>query len=79
VTLNDGPNLRVEIETPVGTDEDKMWLYLCTRVAVDPKQDPNAFLHALPDAIDSTYVIATSVHDDSECPYVHEEDTGPLR
>jgi hypothetical protein len=54
-----------------------MWRYLCSRVSENPKTEPAAFLEALPAAIDSTYVVATRVHEDDECPYVHPLDSSP--
>ncbi len=46
-----------------------MWSYLTSRVQFDPKVDPVAFLEALPDAIDATYVLASGVHEDGQCPF----------
>jgi hypothetical protein len=69
VSRNGDPGLQVEAFGE--TDEDIMWAYLCSRVQSDPGQEPDAFLQALRDAIDSTYVSATRVHEDDECEFVH--------
>jgi hypothetical protein len=52
-----------------GTDEQQMWSYLCSRVSVDPDDDPRAFLLALAPNIDATYVGASEIHDDAHCPF----------
>jgi hypothetical protein len=70
VTLGQGGSC-LDLQTPRDADEGVMWGYLRSRVEIDPDRDPEGFLHALPEAIDSTYVIASRVHDDAECPYVH--------
>jgi hypothetical protein len=67
----------LKIETHDHTDEDAMWSYLQSRVRLDPVKEPKEFLHALPKAIDTTYVTASQVHDEAECPYVHP-DAKPL-
>ena len=78
VTLNGEPGL--ELQTRGGeSDRDRMWLYLRSRVKADPIQEPDVFLRALPAAIDSTYVTASQVHHDAECPYVHATDRPPLK
>jgi hypothetical protein len=46
-----------------------MWAYLESRVPIDPHADPEGFLRALPDAIDTTYVEASPVHAPEDCPF----------
>ena len=36
---------------------------------IDPGEDPAAFVAALPERMDSTYVIASAQHADEECPF----------
>jgi hypothetical protein len=72
ITLNGGPKL--EFRGAQGVDQGRIWTYLKTVVPdVDPDKDPNGFLHALPGAIDATYIGATGVHDAKHCPY-HDGD-----
>jgi hypothetical protein len=69
VALNGNPELEIEMADGAKTDQQHIWTYLCSRVAVDPKADPNGFLEALPQSIDATYVAASDVHDAAECPF----------
>jgi hypothetical protein len=68
VVLNGGPALEMDLVSN-RTDQQKMWSYLCSRVPVDPKHDPGAFLKALALNINATYVHASDVHDDEHCPF----------
>jgi hypothetical protein len=82
VILNGGPGLEIDLATR-DTDVQQMWSYLCSRVSVDPDDDPGAFLLALAPNIDATYVGASGVHDDAHCPFgpidaVHAEPSHSL-
>lgn len=68
VILNGGPGLEMDLASG-STDRQHMWDYLCSRVSIDPHEDPQAFLQALGPAIDATYVGASGVHDDEHCPF----------
>jgi hypothetical protein len=69
VWMNGGPELELDIAPGSPTDKGYMWSYLMSRVRLDPKADPVAFLEALPDAIDATYVLASGVHENAQCPF----------
>jgi hypothetical protein len=70
VWINGGPELELMMSRDADADAlALMWSYLQSRVAIDPKTDPNAFLDALPQAINATYVFASPVHEDDECPF----------
>jgi hypothetical protein len=64
--MNGGP-LELHVMSGSNTDEATMWSYLISRVRLNPTDDPIAFLEALPGAIDSTYVFASSVHSAAQC------------
>lgn len=68
VWMNGGPDLELRMGKG-GGDPAFMWSYLDSRVHIDRKKDPVAFLNALPSAIDATYVFASPVHEDDECPF----------
>lgn len=68
IVLNGGPHLEMELKSGRAT-EDQMWRYLRSRVGADPAREPRAFLQELAVAIDSTYVGASDVHDDDNCPF----------
>src|SRR5580658_5975074 len=69
VWMNGGPRLELMMAPDANADEAFMWSYLESRVQIDPKVDPIAFLDALPQAIDATYVFASPVHETDECPF----------
>jgi hypothetical protein len=69
VWMNGGPELELTMSPDDDADVAYMWSYLVSRVHLDPKADPAAFLNALPQAIDATYVFASPVHEDGECPF----------
>jgi hypothetical protein len=70
VWMNGGPALELMMSADAnGADADLMWSYLESRVDIDPKEDPSAFLDALPQAIDATYVFASPVHEADECSF----------
>jgi len=71
VQLNGGPKLELFIEPDANTDDKRMWSFLCSRVSFKPEDDPGAFLEALPQSIDATYVAATDVHDEGSCPFAN--------
>jgi hypothetical protein len=72
LVLNGGPGLEMYLATEK-TDEGRMWSYLRSRVSVDPDREPDSFLRNLAEAIDSTYVGASDVHDDAHCPFAAAE------
>jgi hypothetical protein len=69
VQMNGAPELELIIEPDAKTDDKRMWSFLCSRVGFDPKSNPKGFLEALPQSIDATYVAATEVHDEADCPF----------
>jgi hypothetical protein len=69
VWMNGGPELELSVSRDSNATEAQMWSYLKTRVRLDPKKDPVRFLEALPLAIDATYVVASPVHDEVDCPF----------
>ena len=77
VILNGGPGLEMDLTTD-RTDERQMWSYLRSRVEINPDSDPEAFLKRLERAIDSTYVGASEVHDDANCPFLNSRTVQPL-
>jgi hypothetical protein len=69
VWMNGGPELELTVLSDANADVAYMWSYLKSRVHIDPKESPDAFLAALPQAIDATYVFASPVHDEVDCPF----------
>src|SRR5215216_6256300 len=53
---------------------DEAWREIVLRPVgdVDPERDPEAFLHNLAGAIHGTYLFATDVHDDANCPFARD-------
>jgi hypothetical protein len=68
IVLNGGPGLDMYME-PGRTNETQMWRYLRSRVQIDPDRRPGEFLEALTVAIDSTYIGASEIHDEANCPF----------
>jgi hypothetical protein len=60
---------QVVIESP---DEAYWRDALMRAVDMDPDQDPEAFLQALSERLDGTYVFATNPHDEAECEHAAE-------
>jgi hypothetical protein len=69
VQLNGNPELELFLGEDTNADGVAMWSYLRSQVHLDPADDPNAFLEALPQSIDATYILASEVHDDAHCPF----------
>jgi hypothetical protein len=69
VQLNGNPELELFLGDETKSDRHYMWSYLCSQVDLDPKADPQGFLEALPQSIDATYVLASQVHEDANCPF----------
>lgn len=57
------------IESP---DEEYWRDALVRAVGMDPDEDPEAFLEALSERLDGTYVFATKPHDEADCEHAVE-------
>jgi hypothetical protein len=56
------------------TNDSAYWrATLAAATAIDPETEPQRFFESLPDALDGTYVYATTPHEDAECPIEHPE------
>jgi hypothetical protein len=57
----------------IDSPDEAYWRDALTRaVDLDPDEDPEAFLQALSERLDGTYVFATEPHDESDCEHAAE-------
>jgi hypothetical protein len=70
--MNGGPELEIDVDSGEASEIAYIWGFLQSKVHIDPKRNPIAFLNALPQAIDATYVFASQVHEDDTCPFLTE-------
>jgi hypothetical protein len=45
-------------------------------LGIDPDDDPEAFLYAIPERINGTYLVASEPHEDEGCAYAPAPDLG---
>jgi hypothetical protein len=66
-----GKGLEVEMASSDASprSQNDMRSYLLSRTSIDPESAPQDFLGALSEAIDATYVFASTPHLQADCPF----------